>query len=533
MVFSEPVTAGYRNLRDEAIKATNGAVREAARVNGSSAEWEVTVAPSSREAVTVSVSGGSDACRQGDAVCTEDGRRLSNSPSVTVEGPPTVPLTAELDGVPEAHDGESTFTFGLTFSEEPKVGYRTLRDTAFDVGGGAVREARRRQSGSDLSWEITVEPDSHADVSVRLPETGSCSSSGAICTSDGRPLSHALSASVRGPAAMSVSDARVEEAAGAAVAFAVTLSRAASARVTVDYRTRDGSAQAGEDYRAASGTLTFSAGTSTKTIEVAVLDDAHDEGEETFTLALSNASGAWLEDAEATGTIENTDLMPAALLARFGRATAEQVVEHVEQRMAAPRERGFRARFAGRELRPGMERDFALGFLSQFGQPMGATAMGANPVGPASMSSASMGASPMGARPSGHGAGAASMTGATGMTGRQPPMGGAAGMPGYGPSGGAHGGGSFGSFLPGGDLFSNSEFELNREQHGGVVSVWSRSSRSYFGAWRERCRSTATCAQRCSGPTTGGVRSRSACRSAAPWGWAATAARAPGRSPRR
>ena len=151
---------------------------------------------------------------------------------------------------------------------------------------------------------------------------------------------------------MSVSDARVEEAVGAAVAFAVTLSRAASARVTVDYRTRDGSAQAGEDYEAASGTLTFSAGASTKTIEVAVLDDAHDEGEETFTLALSNASGAWLEDAEATGTIENADLMPAALLARFGRATAEQVVDHVAERMAAPRERGFRGRFAGREFNP-------------------------------------------------------------------------------------------------------------------------------------------------------------------------------------
>ena len=331
VVFSEPVTAGYRNLRDEAIRATNGAVRKASRVNGSSAEWEVTVAPSSREAVTVRISGGGDSCGKGDAVCTADGRRLSNSPSVTVEGPPTVPLTAELDGVPEAHDGESTFTFGLTFSEEPKVGYRRLRDEAFDVGGGAVRKARRRQSGSNLSWELTVEPDSHADVSIRLPETGSCSASGAICTSDGRPLSHPLSASVRGPAAMSVSDARVEEAAGAAVAFAVTLSRAASARVTVDYQTRDGSAQAGEDYRAASGTLTFQAGESSKTIEVTVLDDAHDEGEETFVLVLSNAAGAWLEDAEATGTIENADLMPAALLARFGRATAEQVVEHVEQ----------------------------------------------------------------------------------------------------------------------------------------------------------------------------------------------------------
>ena len=91
----------------------------------------------------------------------------------------------------------------------------------------------------------------------------------------------------------------------------------------------------------------------------------------------------------------------------------------------------------------------------------------------------------------GRGTGMTGMTGATGMTGRQPPMGvgtarpggpsgGATATAGYGPSGGAHGGG-FGSFLPGGDLFSNSEFELNREQHGGVVSVWSRSSRSYFG----------------------------------------------------
>ena len=33
----------------------------------------------------------------------------------------------------------------------------------------------------------------------------------------------------------------------------------------------------------------------------------------------------------------------------------------------------------------------------------------------------------------------------------------------------------------GGDLFSNSEMELNRESRGGILSVWSRSSRSYFG----------------------------------------------------
>ena len=194
-----------------------------------------------------------------------------------------------------------------------------------------------------------------------------------------------------------------------------------------------------------------------------MLNDAHDEGEETFVLALSNASGAWLEDAEATGTIENTDLMPAALLARFGRATAEQVVEHVEQRMSAPRSKGFRGRFAGRELRPGMGRDFALDFLSRFGQARGMGPEGAGPMDANPMGGASMGANPMEARFSGHG------TGATGMTGQQPPM------------DDAPGGGSFGSMLPGGNLFSNSEFELNREQYSGVVSVWSRSSRSHFG----------------------------------------------------
>ena len=277
------------------------------------------------------------------------------------------------------------------------------------------------------------------------------------------------SAAARSLAALSVGDARVEEAAGAAVAFAVTLSRAATEPVTVDYATRDGSARAGEDYAAASGTLTFSAGESSKTVEVAVLDDAHDEGEETFTLALSNASGARLEDAEATGTIENADLMPAALLARFGRASAQHVVEHVEERMARPREPGFRARFAGRDVGPGMERDFALNLLSQFGQPAGTDGMRA-PVGTNGIRASLM--SPMGSHVPGVG------IGAPGMPGQNLHMGGGAFLSGRGPS---DAGDVLGSALPGGDLLSGSEFELNRAGHGGVISVWSRSARSSFG----------------------------------------------------
>ncbi|MCY4506976.1 MAG: hypothetical protein OXG35_08460 [Acidobacteria bacterium] len=70
-------------------------MRQAQRIGGSSAEWNVTVEPSSREAVTVSVSGGTDTRGQGDSVCTDDGR-LSNSPSMTVGGRRAT-LTAELD----------------------------------------------------------------------------------------------------------------------------------------------------------------------------------------------------------------------------------------------------------------------------------------------------------------------------------------------------------------------------------------------------------------------------------------------------
>ena len=79
---------------------------------------------------------------------------------------------------------------------------------------------------------------------------------------------------MRGPAALSVADARVREASDATLDFAVTLSRAASGTVTVEYATADGTATAGSDYTARSGTLTFDPGETAKTVSVPVLDDA-------------------------------------------------------------------------------------------------------------------------------------------------------------------------------------------------------------------------------------------------------------------
>ncbi len=119
-------------------------------------------------------------------------------------------------------------------------------------------------------------------------------------------------------------------------------------------------------------------------VSVTVLDDSHDEGQETFTLTLSNASGAMITDAAATGTIENHDPMPRALMARFGRAAAVHVVEHAEERLQAAPEPGFKGRFAGQTLRPGMEREMALDLLSRLGGSAGVNPIGASGHGPMS-----------------------------------------------------------------------------------------------------------------------------------------------------
>ena len=140
----------------------------------------------------------------------------------------------------------------------------------------------------------------------------------------------------------------MREAANATLAFAVTLSRAPSGTVTVDYATSDGTATAGSDYTATSGTLTFAAGETAKTVAVPVLDDDHDEGSETLTL--SNPSEAYLADGTATGTITNTDAIPQAWIARFGRTVADQVLDAVDARLRAARMAGMSMSLGGQQI---------------------------------------------------------------------------------------------------------------------------------------------------------------------------------------
>ena len=85
--------------------------------------------------------------------------------------------------------------------------------------------------------------------------------------------------------------------------FTVSLDPASESTVTAEYATADVTPNAGEHYTAASGAITFLAGTTTQTIEVPIHVDGTPGGDHRFSVTLYHPSGARLEDATATGTI--------------------------------------------------------------------------------------------------------------------------------------------------------------------------------------------------------------------------------------
>ena len=153
---------------------------------------------------------------------------------------------------------------------------------------------------------------------------------------------------------LSVADVTVYETPGTTMDFVVTLSGTPTASVTVNYATQDGTAEAHIDYVPKSGMVTFPLGTTSRTVSITVLDDLqdeHDEQGERMSLRLSNATGgAHILDGVAYGTIENSDPLPQAWLARFGRAAADQAVEAISGRLTASGPRTSQVTVAGRRL---------------------------------------------------------------------------------------------------------------------------------------------------------------------------------------
>jgi Glycine rich protein/Calx-beta domain len=121
----------------------------------------------------------------------------------------------------------------------------------------------------------------------------------------GNPASYNVSVTVLALPKVSIAASTITEPSlgTGALVFPVALSRVSTVPVSVHWATKNGTAIAGSDYIAASGTLTVSPGSTLASVAVVIRSDSVSEANETFTVSLTAPSHAKLGTAKATGTI--------------------------------------------------------------------------------------------------------------------------------------------------------------------------------------------------------------------------------------
>ena len=280
------------------------------------------------------------------------------------------PLTAIWERSPANHDGATEVSVEIRFSAPVEITAAGFRDEALSVTGGSVEKVKPENILTD-HWAIRIKPDGPGAIGLVIgvePDAQTtCASAGALCTADGRMLMTPLTLVIPGPGVnppdgpvVSIDDAQANENTDLYVVFRLHMSVAASEPVFVRLDTESGTATGDEDYRSLDDyQYTFVPGQTEREVRVPLIPDSIDEDAETFSVRIATVTGAGatIGDGEAVGTIKNTDHMPQAWLARFGRTVAEQVVEAIEGRMAASRAPGFEARLAGQALSGGQRPD--------------------------------------------------------------------------------------------------------------------------------------------------------------------------------
>ena len=250
--------------------------------------------------------------------------RASRAPDTDLTVKLAVSEGAGGDFVAAADEGDATVTIAKG-ATEAAFSVATVNDAA-DEPDGALTATVAADGEGDARYRVAPAPHDAASVAV---------------ADDDAPAP-----------ALSVGDATVTEGAGL-MWFTIRLGAPSKHTVSVSYRTREStpvSAQQGRDYLAASWNLDFRAGETEKRVWVLVYDDSHDEEAETFEFVLWGAHGAPIADGVGVGTIVNDDPMPVAWLARFGRTVAEQALDGIAGRMAAPRTAGMQGTLAGQAL---------------------------------------------------------------------------------------------------------------------------------------------------------------------------------------
>ena len=227
--------------------------------------------------------------------------------------PPVLPTLSVGDAsIVEGNSGTKQLVFTVSLSQAATgpvtVAYATADGTAlagqdYVAKSGTITFAAGE---TQKTVSVTVNGDRVAELNETLALRLSAPTGATVA--DGAAAGTILTDDVIVPK-IAIADASLKEGDSGTrnLAFTVTLSEATSGPVTVTYATADGTAKAGEDYTAQTGTLTFAAGETSKVINVAVMGDTVIERKETLKINLTTPAGATLADAAATGTILNDD----------------------------------------------------------------------------------------------------------------------------------------------------------------------------------------------------------------------------------
>jgi hypothetical protein len=228
------------------------------------------------------------------------------------EAPPTVQFSSSSYSIGEG-EGTATITVTLSVSSAQSitVHYATSDGTATAgsdyTGKSGTLSFAAGQTTRTFTVSITDdgidEPSETVSLALTSPSNATLGTPStatlAINDNDGQPT-------------VEFGDTSYSAGEGAGQAtISVRLSNPSASTVSVHYATSGGTASAGTDYQAASGTVTFAPGVTEQSVNVTIIDDLLDEEDETVGLALSSPTNATLGvPSSATLTIVDNDDQP-------------------------------------------------------------------------------------------------------------------------------------------------------------------------------------------------------------------------------
>ena len=246
---------------------------------------------------------------------------------MTVDDDDTGIFSIDSPRVVEGDSGPTTMTFTVTLA--PAASVQTTVDYAYAMTGSATSGTDHAaipsgtltfapgETSKTITATVNGDTDMEPDEGIGLQLSNPGPSGFSLAMGSGR-LANGLIVDDDRPT-LTIDSPRVAEGNSGTteLVFTVTLSPASTGQVTVDWSTPGGTATSGTDYTGASGTLTFAAGETSKTIPVEVWGDSTVEPDETVEVVIfdpvpsgtpiRNADGAIAATARGVGTITNDD----------------------------------------------------------------------------------------------------------------------------------------------------------------------------------------------------------------------------------